>query len=298
MKQPTTRNGSALSWSSRRHLLLAATAAVALLMAWQPLVKLMRVSDQSDYYSHIILIPFVSAYFLYQYRKAILDKNAGAILPGSLILAGAIVLYMVARLQEAQLGPNDFASLTTLSSVAFFIGGFVVLYGFAAFRAARFPLLFLIFAVPVPHYLLDWFIYILQVGSTEVTEMLFQLTGTDYIRNGFNYQLPGISIYVARECSGIRSSIALVITGVLAGHLLLRTGWGKLILLLSVVPFTIFKNGIRILTLSLLAIYVDPKFITDSSLHHSGGFLFYLLALPMLGGVLWALWRLEKQAKV
>ena len=49
--------------------------------------------------------------------------------------------------------------------------------------------------------------------------------------------------------------------------------------MIALIPINIIKNGIRITTLSLLAIYVDHKFITDSFLHHSGGFLFYLPAL-------------------
>jgi exosortase len=239
----------------------------------------------------------VTVYFLYQYRKPILEPAGVAPFPGAVVLGCGLALCIAARLLEVRLGPNDFASLTTFSSVVFFIGCFILLYGIAAFRAAQFPLLFLLFAVPIPQVLLDWFIYILQVGSTEVTEWLFQITGTYYIRHGFVYQLPGITIEVAKECSGIRSSIALIITGVLAGHLFLSSGLNKFILILTIVPFTIFKNGIRIVTLSLLAIYVDRKFITDSFLHHSGGFLFYLPALGMLGGVIWWLRRWEQQAK-
>jgi exosortase len=297
-EQNGTRSGFVVSWPLARHLLLVVSAAVALLMAWRPLADLMRPADRSDYYSHIILIPFVSAYFLYQYRTAILGTSNRALLPGSLIIGGALSVYVVARLLETQLGPNDFASLTTFSSLAFFVGGFVLLYGLAAFRAAQFPLLFLLFAIPIPQTLLDWFIYILQVGSTEVTEWLYQLTGTEYIRNGFVYRLPNITIQVARECSGIRSSIALIITSVLAGHLFLNSGWRKLILVAAMLPFTIFKNGVRILTLSLLAIYVDTKFITDSWLHHTGGFVFYLPALGMLAVVLWWLRRGEKRQSI
>jgi exosortase len=289
------RNGSRLSGVTLRYLLLAGAAVVAFLMAWHPLASLMRDTSRSEYYSHILLIPFVSAYFLYQYRKAILDKGNGALLHGGLVLAGGLALYAVARFYRAQLGPNDFASLTTFSGVTFFTGSFILLYGMAGFRAAQFPLLFLLFVVPIPEFLLDGFIRVLQIGSTEVTEWLFLVTGTDYIRSGFIYRLPSITIEVAKECSGIRSSIALIITGVLAGHLFLRSGWRKLILIAAMIPFTIFKNGVRIVTLSLLAIYVDTKFITDSFLHHSGGFVFYLPALGLLAGLLWWFRRAEKK---
>ncbi len=293
--QESTRNGSLLSGAAVRPLLLVLSAALALLMAWQPLARIMRAADRSDYYSHILLVPFVTAYFLFQYRNAILKKCTWAVLPGSLVMAGALGLYVLAGLFQEDLGAVDFASLTTLSSAAFFAGGFILLFGGSAFRAAEFPLFFLLFAVPVPRIPFDWLINGLQVASAELTEWLFQLTGTDYIRKGFVFQLPNIAIEVARECSGIRSSIAAVITGVLAAHLFLHTGWRKVVLVAAMLPVTIFKNGLRIVTLSLLSIYVDPKFITDSWLHHSGGFVFYLLVPLMLVILVWGLRKGEKR---
>ena len=97
--------------------------------------------------------------------------------------------------------------------------------------------------------------------------------------------LPGVTIEVAKECSGIRSSMALFITCVFAAHLFLRTPWKKLILVLLSIPLALLKNGVRIVTLTLLSIYVDPSFLTGR-LHKQGGFIFFLLALAMLAPVL------------
>jgi exosortase/archaeosortase family protein len=83
---------------------------------------------------------------------------------------------------------------------------------------------------------------------------------------------------------------------VLAAHLFLRTEWRKLIIVAAMLPFTILKNGIRILTLSLLSVYVDPTFITNSWLHHSGGVFFYLLVPVMLAVMLWWLRRGERKS--
>lgn len=51
-------------------------------------------------------------------------------------------------------------------------------------------------------------------------------------------------------------------------------------------------------SLGLLAIYVDTKFITDSFLHHSGGFVFYLPALGLLGGLLRWFRRAERSETI
>jgi len=137
----------------------------------------------------------------------------------------------------------------------------------------------------------------LLLGSTEATHLLLSVMGVPFLRVESIFYLPGLSVEVTRECSGIRSSLGLFITGILAGHLFLQTGWKKFILILFVYPITVFKNGVRILTLSSLAIYVDEKFITQSFLHKSGGFIFYIPALFLLGIILWGLRKTEVTVK-
>ncbi len=88
-------------------------------------------------------------------------------------------------------------------------------------------------------------------------------------------------IEVAKQCSGIRSSLILFITTLLMGQFALRSAWRKLLLILCVVPILIFKNAARIVALSLLSIYVDRGFL-HGWLHTSGGILFYMLGLAIL----------------
>jgi exosortase/archaeosortase family protein len=86
----------------------------------------------------------------------------------------------------------------------------------------------------------------------------------------------------------------LLITGILEGHLFLKTGWRKAILASFVFPIAVFKSSVRITTVSALDVYVGEKFITQSFLHKSGGFIFYLPGLLLLGFGLWWLRRSEK----
>ena len=209
-----------------------------------------------------------------------------------------LALYIFGLAQRIHLSQNDYASLLTFSAIIVWGGGFVFLYGKRVFSAAYFPLLFLIFMVPIPSWLLSKIIYTLQVGSTEASEILFTLTGVPFQREGFVFYLPGISVQVAEVCSGIRSSLALLITSVLAGHFFLDRSWKSVALVLFVFPVTVLKNGIRIVTLSLLGAYVDVRFLTGSFLHQSGGFLFFIPALGLLGLALWWLRRTGNGARV
>ncbi len=267
---------------------------VAVMMGYEP-VHALFADVPSDYYSHILLIPFISTYFMFEKRNEIVKRADYGPVGGAIVGGLGLIVYCSAFWFEALLGSNDFASVTVLGCVLFWWGAFLFTFGREAFVASRFGLFFMCLTIPIPKALLDRLIYVLQVGSTEITQWFFELTGTNYIRDGFVYQLTGINIEVAKECSSIRSSLALIITGVVAGHLFLKSGWRKVLLLIVLIPINIIKNGIRITTLSLLAIYVDHKFITDSFLHHSGGFLFYLPALGMMGAMI--MWLRKGDAK-
>jgi exosortase len=291
---------------NRRHIIFGLFFLIAFLMAYGPIKALYDSSSQSEYYSHIALIPLVSVYLIFQKRKSIFfqqetTNGSGAHSPGngrvagiSLLLAG-VLLYFFGRGIGAVLNQNDFTSIVALSTVMFINGGFILAYGLLAFKATLFPLLFLIFMIPIPSTLMDGFITFLQFGSTEFTNLLFLATGVPFLREGFVFHLPGMSIEVAKECSGIRSSLALLITAILAGHLFLESGWKKVILAVAIVPITMFKNGIRILILTLMGTYWDPRWLTSSSLHRDGGILFFIFALVLMAPILYFLRKSEEQ---
>ncbi|MBP2676455.1 MAG: eight transrane protein EpsH, partial [Deltaproteobacteria bacterium] len=131
-------------------------------------------------------------------------------------------------------------------------------------------------------------------GSAEVSYWVIRSVGVPIFRDGFLFTLPGLTVEVAEQCSGIRSGISLFLVGILAGHIFLKSGWRKLALAAAVVPITIAKNGLRIVTLSLLGAYVD-RGVLRGPLHKAGGIPFFGVALVMLAVVLWALRRGESR---
>ena len=182
----------------------------------------------------------------------------------------------------------------TFSSLVLLWGAFIFVYGIKAFTASLFPLLFLVFMIPVPAFIMEKIILFVRSGSTEFANLLFWISQAPYYREGFVFNLSGMSVVVAPECSGIRSALALVITALLAGDLFLNSWWRRLILVLCAVPMTMFKNGIRITTITLLGTYVDPR-ILQSSLHRDGGIPFLIVALLLMAPILYFLRKKERQ---
>lgn len=268
--------------------------ALSVLGSLAVLADLSRLSLREQLYSHLVLIPVVSAYFLWAKRGAILERPRTSWAPGlAILLLGAVLRFLLPQLGQG-LAHGDKLAIGALSLVLCSWGAFLLCFGGRAWRAASFPLLFLIFMVPLPSPVLDGLVAFLQRGSTEAADVLFQLSGVPFLREGFAFRLPGTVIEVAPQCSGIRSGLALFITSVLAGQLFLHTWWARTSLLLAVFPIAMFKNGVRIVSLSLLGVYVDPR-ILDSELHRSGGIPFFAVALAMMAPVLLLLHLAERR---
>jgi exosortase len=258
-----------------------AYAAACALVFQAPLRNLIHVALASDTYSHILLIPFVSIGLLWIERNRWFKTLTRSTSSATAFLLAGTVLGALGWRGTAVAPESDWLILTILGFLFFLWAGFLFFYGSSAFKGAVFPLMFLLLMVPIPGFLLDRFIAWLQVGSADITELIFQMTGTPVLRQGLIFVLPSVSIEVAKECSGIRSTQALVIVCLLAGYLLLRTTWRRVLLLVAAVPVLVIKNGIRIATLTLLAIHVDPSFLTGH-LHHQGGFVFFTLGMLIL----------------
>ncbi|MCI0350780.1 MAG: exosortase [Acidobacteriales bacterium] len=264
----------------RRHVLwIAALAALAVIFS-QTLIGLGTLSLSVNYYSHLVVVPFLSGFLLYRYRNKIFSNTAPA-----LPLAGLVALIAVPLLifsPDPAAPGNTFLFARGLALFTLVVAAFVACYGAKALRAAVFPLFLLLLAVPLPISVVERVIVFLQKGSAEVSNVLFAMTGIAYFRQGDVFHLPNVTIEIAQECSGIRSSIGLLITTLLAVHFFMRSRWKQALVVACVVPLVLLKNGLRIVTLSLLAVYVDPGFLSGW-LHTSGGIVFYLLTLALIG---------------
>jgi len=263
-------------------------------MAYWPLAALLGSRLARDYHSLIPFIPIISIYLLYLKRKEILKGIEYSFLIGPAVLVAGVVFYAVGFSFGGNLNLTDRATVLTASSLVILWGTFLFTYGLKAFQSALFPLLFLVFMIPVPYAAMDALVVFLQKGSTEFANLLLWLTQAPYVREGFCFHLPGFSVEVAPQCSGIRSGLALFITALLAGYLFLKSWRRRAILALCVIPVTMFKNGIRITTLTLLSYYVDPRII-ESPLHREGGIPFFILGLLFMALILYVLRRKEEK---
>jgi exosortase len=272
------------------------------LIHFPPIHSLSRLLFSNETYSHIIFIPAVSLAFLLLKRKAVFSETHSSPGPGLAVIGAGLATYAAAMLFGGELGgpafrqqevPNDFLTLCVISGVAWVIGSFLLVYGTGAFKRAKFGLLFLVLAIPLPLFVLNPAIALLQHASAETADWIFRLTGALYHREGDIFEFSNVTIRVAEVCSGIRSTLSLFILSIITGRLFLKSNWNRLVLALSVLPVTILKNALRIVTITLLANHVDMEFLTGHWIHRSGGMLFIFVAILMLAPIVWGLRRSE-----
>jgi exosortase C (VPDSG-CTERM-specific) len=272
--------------------------AIALTLAFgRPLLEMLRYSFDTGLHSHAILIPLITAYLIWSRRKQPLPVPASSPVLAVVPLAVGLVALKAVLFPDAEMAaakPNDYLALTTFGYVSLLWAGALLFLGGRFLRGFAFPAAFLVFMVPMPTVVENAVEVFFQHTSADATAVLFSLSGMTYYREGLVFELPGIALQVAQECSGIRSSLVLIITSLLAGHLFLQTPQRRWVLTLCVIPLAIVRNAFRIVTIGFLCVHVDPAMI-DSWIHRRGGPLFFALSLIPFFLLLFWLCRNERR---
>jgi|HubBroStandDraft_1064217.scaffolds.fasta_scaffold02015_4 exosortase len=268
-------------------------SAIAVAIWWNPLASLFALALHNDQYTHILLIlPISAALILLRWKTP-----AGPSVSSAAVGSALLLLAVMARVSMVwiELSSADVKlSLNILALVAWWIGTFLSCFGARAFRRALFPLCFLLWMVPLPQFILDPLVKLLQQGSADSAHMFFAVAGFPVEQRGTLIHIPGLTLEVAPECSSIRSSMMLLVTSMVCAQLLLHSFWRKAVVFAVAIPLCVVKNGLRIFVLGVLATKVDPGFLTGR-FHRQGGIVFLLIALLAIFLLIWLLRRGEKQ---
>lgn len=257
-----------------------------------PLVALVRFALRSELYSHLLLVPFISFYLIFVLRQELahseLENSRSGALATAILALIPLVLWWFSTSGQGTTAPTQ--------NSLFFAGTSFLLFSIAAglwwlgrrlVSKIAFPLGILFLSVPFPTRFEHGLEAFFQHASADFAGFLFQVSGTPVVRENLLFHLPHISLEVARECSGIRSSIVLFITSLAAGCLFLRSPWRRGILAAAVIPLAIIRNSLRIFTIGMLCVHIDPSMI-HSWVHLKGGPLFFVLSLvPFFALLLW-----------
>lgn len=271
-----------------------------LLIAFSPVLYLtVKFGLAHDLYSYLILIPAISLYLAWQERDRLNADGPrfGRLLPT--VLSAATLLLLVALgitlLAGFSLPLQDRIALGLYALVFALAGNACLWLSRDAVRALAFPIGLLVFFAPLPTVVEQGLESFLQHGSALAAHGMLEVSGMPVYREKTFFRLPDFNMEVAPECSGIRSTLALFITSLVGGQILLRTPWKRAVLALVVLPIALLRNGFRVFTIGQLCVQIGPEMI-DSWIHRQGGPVFFALSLIPFSIILFLLYRSDHRS--
>ena len=269
---------------------------IASLVIWWPAVAAtLALALRQDAYTHILLILPISITLIVLEWKKQAWKPVPSIRAGSLVLVVAVLIGVGGlRWGRADIFTGDVRlAIEMLALVTWWIGSFVACFGGRVFRACVFPLFFLLWLIPMPEIALNHIVALLQIGTASLTRLMLATVGVPVVQDGTILTIPGLRLEIAQECSSIRSSMMLIVSSMVMSYVLLRSYWGRGVVILAALPLAIFKNGLRVFTLAVLGAYVNPE-VLNSPLHHQGGVLFLAVSLLGIFALIWLMGKAER----
>ncbi len=158
----------------------------------------------------------------------------------------------------------------------------VLLRGPGALRAAWFPVVYLVFMVPLPGTLVDLLTGPLKHGiSVVVTEFMHAL-GYPIARSGVMITIGQYQLLVADACSGLHSLFSLSALGTLFIYIMgRRNRWHNAWMLASIIPIALISNGVRVIVLVLVTYHFGDE-AGQGFVHGAAGMVLMLVALMFL----------------
>ena len=235
-----------------------------------------RFEAHDSFYSHGWLIPFASAWLIWQRRALVRQMPHHASYWGLALLIPSVAVHVLASWWDLGF-VSGFAMLGTVWGLVWTAWGWLMLW------TLRFPLLFLLFMVPLPGVLLIAVSFKMKLLAASIASHLLPVIGIPAQQAGSTIHVPGVSVIVDDTCSGLRSLISLIALATLWTALLPRTSkrWQKLAMVAASIPIALVANMSRILVLVLLSAIYGPK-IADSFIHYGSGLVVFGIAIASL----------------
>jgi exosortase len=247
---------------------------VLLAMLFYPaLVWLVRSWLSNPYYSHGFLVPLIAAVLAWRTWPRVKEEpRQGSTWLGLALTGSALVGVVWAMRWHSYY-------LASAGLVLLLAGVLLFLEGWPRLRHWLFPLIFLLFMVPLPFIDLagPW----LESFTAELATRFAGLAGIQATHQGGEIVLPNTTIVVGAPCSGLRSLVAMGTIGtawvfVVEGRVL-----AKAVMLVAIPPIVLLSNVLRITILLVVAALAGEE-IALSYYHDWSSPVLFLLALGLL----------------
>lgn len=234
--------------------------------------------------SHGLLLAPLAAWLIW--KAGLRDDTTPRPWLGVGILVAAVLLRYASGLA---------AELFTMRMSMFgaLLGLVVLFWGFKQIFHWWLPVALLLLSVPIPEVILSSVALPLQLQASEMGASLLEWRNVPVQLAGNVIHLPGQRLFVTEACSGLRSLTALIALGLLMGGLWLKHPGTRALIVALAVPVAMLINGWRIFLTGFLVFFVDPS-VGEGFMHYTEGWVLFVVAFGILGGLTWALLQAEK----
>lgn len=189
---------------------------------------------------------------------------------GSLLLVG-VVLFVV--------GHSQSILMLDAGSQILVLGGLLLVYkGWPAVRLMWLPLLFIVFVIPLPGFVVDALTSPMKMGVSYVAENILHALGYPIGRSGVTLTIGQYKLLVADACAGLNSLFALEAIGVF--YLSIMNYANKVrnvALAVFIVPIAFASNVVRVIVLVLVTYYFGDE-AGQGFVHDFAGILLFVVA--------------------
>jgi exosortase B len=228
---------------------------------------------QTEDQGHGAIILAVLIWLFWEARKKIAAADGPpALKTGWVTFAIGILIYAIGRLFSI--------SIFEMGSQIFIVSAILLLLqGVNAWKLCWFPVIYILFMIPLPSVLVDAITGSLkQVISDLVTSLLYT-AGYPIARSGVMLTIGQYQLLVADACSGLHSMFSLSALGTLFMYIMARKSLlHNSIMLMSILPIAFVANICRVIVLVLVTYYLGDE-AGQGFLHGAAGMVLMLTAL-------------------
>ena len=283
--------GPATFISKTGKLWIAVIGLLVVTFHWHLIRKMVLFAMDDPNWSHILIIPFISIYYIHLNRQKLMATPRRVCLwglPFIMLGLGGYVLGIYPIRNDMAMG---YSMILTIFGIC------LLLLGPAMMRILWFPVVFLVFAIKISPAIWAVVAGKMQVfaakGSFYILDLTSSFTGVYATLRGSTIDLdygqlnPPTPMNVAEACGGMRMLMAFLALGVALAFLFPRKWWQRALMVSLTVPIAIFVNALRVAVLGWLHL-IDPA-LAHGDFHIFVGMLMLIPAAGLLMLVGWCL---------
>lgn len=229
-----------------------------------------RWSVKDTYYSHGFLVPFICLFIVWTKREQLRKLTAKPSGYGWLFFITGMLIHLISALWRIYFSSG-------LSLILVIAGLVLLFFGKEYLKKLIFPILFLLFMIPLPLVVIANLSFKLKIFAAKISTAIVNMIGVPAIREGSIIRTMHSYLVVEDPCSGIRSLIALIALGALMAYFSRMNNYKKTALFLSSIPIAVSSNVLRIVSLTLASEMYGSKFATGV-FHDTMGILVFVFA--------------------